>query len=196
MGYVTDARGKPVFNDDANNGGAGPLSDLQAGVDYAERVGGVLKMTSAERTQLTASQTEIGWLISETDTGRLFLVTPALRQGRLIYAPDTQWQDCPPLSAGWTAFEGDRIQYRVQGGVLYFRGRVNGTSSAPQQIFTAPLPAGARVDVDAPMTMSETNAAMNRVPVSVLANGHLLVYKGTGTPTQLSLATIPPRPIA
>lgn len=195
MGHTLNALGMPQYNDDATN--PGPQGDFQAAADWAAKVGGLLKISSADRGLLTPDQTQVGWLIAETDTGRLFLVTSTQPQGRMIYAPDTAWLDCPPLSAGWSpSFAGEKIQYRVQGGVLYYRGRVNGTATAPQQLFTAPLPVGARVDVDAPMTMSETNSAMNRVPVSVLANGHVLVYKGSGTPTELSLATIPPRPIA
>lgn len=61
------------------------VADLQAGYDRTEQIGGLLKITSAQRASLTASQTRIGWLIVETDTGRVYLRTADYPQGKLMY---------------------------------------------------------------------------------------------------------------
>lgn len=61
------------------------VADLQAGYDRIEQIGGLLRITSAQRQNLTASQTKIGWLIVETDTGRVYLRTADAPQGKLVH---------------------------------------------------------------------------------------------------------------
>lgn len=80
MGNTLNAIGKPVFT-------RVPLQtvkDLQDAVDWAEKIGGLLKITSSQRALLTSGQTSLGWLIIETDTGRIYQVTASAPQGELI----------------------------------------------------------------------------------------------------------------
>ena len=77
MGHTFDNTGEPQFNDDASNGGAGAIHDIEAAVAWASKVGGLLKGTSTERMTLTSTQTRVGWIFSETDTGKLFLRVPS-----------------------------------------------------------------------------------------------------------------------
>lgn len=83
MGYTLDDTGKPTLNDDATN--PGPAGDFQAIVDYAEKVGGLLKMTEAERTSLVPGNVQPGWIISVTDTQCLYMVTASQPQGLLLF---------------------------------------------------------------------------------------------------------------
>lgn len=85
MGHSLDAAGKPTFQASPTQ----TVIDLQAAVDYAEKVGGLLKVTADQRQNLTSSQVKLGWLISETDTGRLYLSTAAKPQGELVHTPET-----------------------------------------------------------------------------------------------------------
>jgi hypothetical protein len=71
MGYSTDATGYPTFDDNVDL-----PADLQAGPAYARATGGLLKGTSTERTNLTASQVSVGWLFAESDTGALYVRRP------------------------------------------------------------------------------------------------------------------------
>lgn len=61
------------------------VADLQAGYDRIEAIGGLLKVTSQARQNLTASQTKVGWLIVEIDTGRIYERTSDAPQGKLVY---------------------------------------------------------------------------------------------------------------
>ncbi|WP_323986191.1 hypothetical protein [Microbacterium plantarum] len=72
---------------------------MQRIADRVEQIGGVLRVTSTERQQLTAGQTKVGWLISETDTGLVYLRTADRPQGLLIIE-DTGWIDLT-LANGW-----------------------------------------------------------------------------------------------
>lgn len=83
MGHSLDARGKPTFTPTPTQ----TVADLQAGADFTEEIGGLIKVTSSERGSLTSADTSVGWLISETDTGRLYMRTAASPQGELIYIP-------------------------------------------------------------------------------------------------------------
>ncbi len=80
MGYTADATGYPTFAPTPTQ----TVTDLQAGVAYAQTVGGLLKLTAAQRTALTSGQVTAGWLISETDTGKVYQVTAANPQGKVI----------------------------------------------------------------------------------------------------------------
>lgn len=84
MGNSLDSTGKPVFQSSPPQ----TVLDLQAAVDYAEKVGGLLKVTANQRQNLTSSQVKLGWLISETDTGRLYLSTASKPQGELVHTPE------------------------------------------------------------------------------------------------------------
>lgn len=79
MGHSLDAAGKPIFTTKPET-----RTDHQASADYAERIGGLLKVTAQQRGQLTSSQTKPGWIISELDTGDLYRVTASAPQGVLI----------------------------------------------------------------------------------------------------------------
>lgn len=68
MGSSIGGQFKPIFDDNTDL-----PADLQAAVDYAERVGGLLTGPRAERVVLTSGQVAEGWLFSETDTGRIYL---------------------------------------------------------------------------------------------------------------------------
>lgn len=83
MGFTLDARGKPIY-DDQND----PRADLQGAADWADRAGGLLQGTKAEREGLTSAQSSIGWLFSETDTGFVYIRTNT--GWRFLAAPDTQ----------------------------------------------------------------------------------------------------------
>ncbi|WP_323985879.1 hypothetical protein [Microbacterium plantarum] len=98
MGNTKSANGSLTMNDDATNDG-GPVADFQAIADRVEQIGGVLKLPSAEREQLVASSTKVGWLLVETDTSRIFLRTPDRPQGLLIIE-DTGWIDLT-LASNW-----------------------------------------------------------------------------------------------
>lgn len=80
MGNTLNAAGKPIYT-------RVPLQtvkDLQDAADWAEKIGGLLKVTSAQRALLTSGQTAVGWLIVETDTGRIYQVTASAPQGEVI----------------------------------------------------------------------------------------------------------------
>lgn len=92
MGYNEAADGTLEITDDANANG-GPANDMQAIVDMAVKLGGLLKGTQAQREALTSGQVRDGWIFIETDTGvvyarqsgawvPVFGKTPAVRVGR------------------------------------------------------------------------------------------------------------------
>lgn len=85
MGNTLDATGKPTYSSTPLQ----TVADLQAGVGYTEKVGGLLKVTASQRGALLSSQVKPGWLISETDTGRLYVSTVGTPQGELIHTPET-----------------------------------------------------------------------------------------------------------
>lgn len=65
MGHSLNTVGKPVFSPTPTQ----TVADLQAAVDFAEKVGGVLRGTSTARGLLTSAELTVGWLFVETDTG-------------------------------------------------------------------------------------------------------------------------------
>jgi len=186
MGHSIDATGKPTITPTPTQ----TVADIQAAVNYAELTGGLRKVTSSQRTSLTSSQTEVGWLISETDTGRLYLRTASSAQGVLIYG-DTGWVALP-LAAGWTQVSGDPPEYRVRNGALQFRGRLNATTGAPQEPFTVPLVASARPDRAVPQLVGTTGGSGASFVVQVGANGVVTVFKGSNAVGALALAGFVP----
>jgi hypothetical protein len=115
------------------------VTDMQALADRIEEAGGVLKLSSAERTSLTSGQVKQGWIISETDTQSLYLVQPGYPQGRLFYQ---DWRSYTPTSTG--ASGGTLTgQYRVIGGSVECRIRhvLGGAGVTAQPIYSLPLPA-------------------------------------------------------
>ncbi|KSU52902.1 hypothetical protein [Microbacterium enclense] len=80
MGHIESADGALTINDDASD----VAGDLQAIVDMAMKTGGLLKVNSAQRQNLTGSQTRVGWLIIETDTGLIYERTNTAPQGVLV----------------------------------------------------------------------------------------------------------------
>lgn len=73
MGNTKNADGSLVISATPT----GTRADMQAIADRAEEIGGLLKLTSTQRAQLTSSQTQLGWVVSETDTGILWLRRPS-----------------------------------------------------------------------------------------------------------------------
>lgn len=183
MGYTQNADGSLVINPTPKT-----VEDLQAIADLAMRVGGVLKVTSGERTSLAASQTRVGWLISETDTGRLYLRTAEAPQGVLIRS-DTGWVT-PDLVAGWTVQDPDVFGYRVVNGALHFRGRLRATAAAVQSILAVPLPVEARPQQEYNARVFVTSGTTASFVVSVTTGGQVIIYKGTGVVNDLPLNAI------
>lgn len=143
MGFSTDATGYPTFDDNVDL-----PADLQGGAAYAKRVGGVWKGTSSERTSLTAGETEVGWLLVETDTESVYVRTAAAPQG-VVVLEDTGWIDLPfSGSPAWENFGGAyaTAKYRRRNGVVSLRGTIKNASAAravPGQV-VATLPIGFR----------------------------------------------------
>lgn len=114
------------------------VADMQAIADRVEEAGGVLKLTSAQRTALTSGQVKLGWIISETDTQSLYLVQPGYPQGRLFFQ---DWRSYTPTSTG--ASGGTLTgEYRVIGGSVECRIRhvLGGAGVTAQPIYSLPLP--------------------------------------------------------
>lgn len=90
MGFQLDDNGKPVYDNDITD----PVGQFQAAADYADKVGGRLRGTTAQRN---ATPSRFGWEFFDTDLGYSFLGgttgwkrQPALRGGieRLVVQPD------------------------------------------------------------------------------------------------------------
>ncbi|MFL2001428.1 hypothetical protein [Microbacterium sp. A1-JK] len=71
------------MDNDATSSG-GPAGDFQAMVAWASKIGGLLKVTKAQREALTSADTRLGWIIIETDTGEMYIRTATAPQGELI----------------------------------------------------------------------------------------------------------------
>ena len=69
MGFTLNSKRKPVFSATPTQ----TVADLQAAVDFADLVGGLLKGTASERELLTSGELTPGWVFVETDTGRVLL---------------------------------------------------------------------------------------------------------------------------
>jgi hypothetical protein len=136
MGHIANADGSLTFTPTPTQ----TVADLQALADRIERVGGILRVTSTEREQLTQQQTHVGMLIAETDTGRLYQVGPEYPQGFLIFQ---DWTAYTPSSSGAS---GGTIEggYQVIGGTVYCRIRhtLGGAGVTAQPTYGLPVPAG------------------------------------------------------
>lgn len=137
MGNTLDPTGKPLYTATPTQ----TTTDLNEAVKYAEKVGGLLKVTSGQRSSLTASQTKVGWLISETDTGSVYVRTTDAPQGVPLMLADTGWQDIE-LNPGWAGRSGEPPRWRVKSGWLQLAGRANGSPGATVEL--GRLPAAAR----------------------------------------------------
>ena len=138
MGHAIDERGKPLYNDDAAN--PGPMFDFQAAVDYADKIGGLLKGTSAERTLLTSAEVGVGWLFSESDTGALYKRSS---DGWDLVWSDTGWVALT-RATGMTALDGVSSAYRIMGSVVWIRVAATGTFPAGLRNVANGLPVEAR----------------------------------------------------
>lgn len=183
MGNTPDDTGKPLYDDNSE-----PQADLQAAVEYAEKVGGLLKVTAAERGSLTGSQTKVGWLIVETDTNRVYLRTASEPQGRLL-AYDTGDVDLT-LQANWSDSAQDST-YRVRNGVASLNGRLAAASGAGTTAFQ--LPAEARPSsTRTTSVMTGTNVFET---VIIQAGGNVIFFNLTTPAGDYRLASIPPWPV-
>ncbi|AXA95469.1 hypothetical protein [Microbacterium sp. PM5] len=169
MGYTLDDTGKPTLNDDATN--PGPAGDFQAIVDYAQKIGGLLKLTAAERTSLAPGDVETGWLISETDTGRLYLVTDSAPQGVAVGSLPTAvgTSVAPTAGAGFTL--GSNTLFKRAGfllGAIDFS-KSTGTLSHSDVLMT--LPVGSRPEFECVVQATMGPSPSQIVPLSVTPAG-------------------------
>lgn len=186
MGFSTDATGKPTYDDNVDL-----PADIQGAVNYAESIGGLLKLTSGERTSLTSGQTKPGWIISETNTGYLYLVTTSQPQGRMI-AGDTGDQPLT-LFGGWAAEPSTPTPtYRVRNGVVSLNGRIRAREGATVDAFQ--LPAGARPSAQrVTSVMRPTNTFETAL---INTNGVVSFYNLIIPADDYRLASIPSWPAA
>lgn len=148
MGYIEAPDGALTYNDDATQNG-GPQSDFQKLADLIMKVAGGLRVTSAERLELTASETQVGWFLVETDTGRIYLRTAAEPQGRLVFDPDTNLTQFSAFNTGggWSGYTGNGFQgvwYQRKNGIVMASGAAGNTGSWPTGSVIMTLPAGFR----------------------------------------------------
>lgn len=179
MGNAPDARGKPAYNSTPST-----VGDFVAAVDWADKVGAGLRGTAAERALLTSDQIEVGQFFTETDTGSVYKRSSS---GWDLIWNDTGWITLT-LSSGWSAEDGDVAQYRIRAGVVYFRGRLNATTAASTQPFTAPLPVGARPSREQAVLLGTTGGAGVSFVMTVTTAGVVIVYKGANAVLALALA--------
>lgn len=111
MGFTLNAARKPIYSRTPTQ----TVEDLQAGVDYAELVGGGLRGTSAERLLLTSADVLLGQTFVETDTGSIYVW---LTGWRLVFSP---WKDYTPTLTGFSAGSGAVVgRYTITGGKVDF----------------------------------------------------------------------------
>jgi len=188
MGHTTDSFGKPVFSKSPTQ----TVVDLQAAADFAGEFANVRVGTASERGSLTPGEIHPGMLWSETDTGALYKFSGS---GWVLVWHDTGWQPLGVLATGWSVEPGDLAGYRVLGGVLYMRGRLNATAGAEVTVLTTPLPVGARPAVDAASMVGVTGGASTQYVVSVSSVGMIRVYKESTAILNIPLNGFPPTPI-
>lgn len=138
MGYTSDARGKPSYNDDATN--PGPAGDLQAAVDFADAVGAGLRGTSAQRALLTASEIDVGQLFVETDTGAIYL-----RVAGGWESVSEPWKTYTPTFTGVSGTL-NLAKYKIDRGLVTVRVRFTVAGITANPLFTLPVPAADSVD--------------------------------------------------
>lgn len=191
MGFTVDSRGKPSYNDEAD-----PQSDLQGAADWADQVGGLLKVTAAERELLTAGQTSVGWLIVETDTGRIYKRTASSPQGELIVW-DTGWIDLTPAGS-FGDLDGVSTAYRIINGTVHVR--VSALGALPNNGLTfvaSGLPAAARpaattgiVRGGAVMGTGGYSAGVTIYPTGHASAGQIAIANFSGAERQWASAMI------
>lgn len=150
MGFSTDAHGKPVFSATPTQ----TVADLQAGADYADTIGGLLKGTAGDRDLLTAGELVPGWLFTETDTDRIYLWTGS--GWDLVHVKDTGTVVLSP-SSGWAAYSSG-VQVRAVNRVAYL------TINATRASWTGPatvavLPVGFRPPFRVPFLSAYADVA-------------------------------------
>jgi hypothetical protein len=133
MSYTEGADGSLTIGDDASS----PAADLQKIADLAMKMAGGLKLTEAEREQLTASQTRVGWLLSATDTGRVYLRTAADPMGVLIAGVDLP-------HFGYQRVDPYNFDPGTPAAITYaenpFEGKLSGFTTSNRRVFTCDLP--------------------------------------------------------
>lgn len=189
MGNTANAYGELTFDDVYSF--PADLNDLAA---FVNRFANGRRGTSADRLALLPGQIRDGMMFLETDTGDVYL----RRLGSWARVlGDTGWQNLPAYNTGWSTEGSDTPQYRVLNGVLYFRGRIDATSGAVQEPFTAALPTGTRPSRDMPVLVGVTSGGTpSHFVVVVGANGNITVFKGANVVADLALAGIPPIPLS
>jgi len=162
MGHTLDAAGKPTITNT-------PLevdADIQAAITYAEKVGGVVKVTAAERAVLTPDKTKVGWLISETDTGRLYLRTAAAPQGVLVHTPEVV--GVFSFSGIYSSDPASPVDLRSKNGRVFMEGRaVSGSAPfvAGTTYMLGSVPEGFRPAREQVFTVSAVSTVLARVLV-------------------------------
>jgi len=136
MGHVKNADGSLTINPTPNT-----VEDMQAIANAAVELGGLLKGTSTQRSQLTPSQLRTGWVFSETDTGALYKWSSS---GWDLVWSDSGWQSLTNPT-GFTPLDGVLSAYRIIGRTVYVRVSVEGSipNNAVTTVATG-LPVGAR----------------------------------------------------
>lgn len=179
MGYTVADDGEPQFNNDASNGGAGPVHDIAGAVAWASRIGGLLKGSRSERTSLTARQVRLGWVFVETDTQQVFLCTSVSPlEFQYLGGGSTGWVPVAP-AANWSV--GTRATYRGLsvrrfGKQVFLEGAAtwNGSGPTGAGLVAAVVPAGFRPAVRAPLVYRDAE-------YSVFPNGN--IEAGAGIPS-------------
>lgn len=138
MGHVKNADGSLVINPTPKT-----VEDLQAIADLAVGVGGLVKVTSAQRGALTPAATRVGWLIVETDTGSIYQRTATHPQGQLVHQPDTGWVNVPTFNNGFRSSTTQPVRYRRIGRVTYLAGGLL-RDNIPGGVIAFGIPAGFR----------------------------------------------------
>lgn len=190
MGNTSDASGALDFNNDATNGGSGPVADFQALSDRIEKIGGLLKLTATERLNLTPGQTKAGWLIAETDTGRFYLRTPDQPLGMLLHIPDTG-EIALQLSAGWSG----SATLRVRDNYASLNGRISSSADATASPFAQGIPERGRPVSERVTFAFEGGSEARHTPI-IQPGGGFVLFGKSGAVNDLRLATIPPWPVS
>jgi len=189
MGHSLSPTGKPLYNSTPET-----VADLQAAVDFAELTGGILKGTAAQRGNLTTAQWPVGWLFSETDTGRLYLRTTAETTGVLVGGkglPHFAYQRIDPIGFDTTLAA---ITYAE----TPFEGELMGFTTNNRRVFTCDIAgvyvvaAVAAAVSGAGITETYTNLQIQRNGVTLAAgNSQSIARAGWFTsPTATASATV------
>lgn len=188
MTVSLDSRGKPTADDNVDL-----PADLNAGYDYTEFIGGVLKVTAAERGALTSSDTQLGWLIVETDTGRVYVRTASAPQGVLVVS-DTGDVGLT-LNGGWSQepSTSPSPRARLKNGMVSMNGRIRATTGATTHAFTLPVGMRPAQTTVAAVMRGGTNTIES---VVINTNGQVNFTDLSLPATDYRLASIAPFPAA